>query len=95
MWVGKISTELVVSSMRPPNWNPPLELSPAEQKVVKRIRKAKLFVFLRHCRHQLFNDEFQQELATLFKDSTVGFCPVPKGAVSLSYNPTSLYGGIR
>ncbi len=32
--------------MRPPNWNPPLELSPAEQKVVKRIRKAKLFVFL-------------------------------------------------
>ena len=70
--------------MRPPNWNPPLELSPAEQKVVKRIRKAKLFVFLRHCRHQLFNDEFQQELATLFKDSTVGFCPVPPAQLALA-----------
>ena len=81
---GKISTELLVSSMRPPNWNPPLELSPTEQKVVKRIRKAKLFVFLRHCRHQLFNDEFQQELATLFKDSTVGFCPVPPAQLALA-----------
>jgi Transposase DDE domain len=33
--------------MRPSVWNPPIELSLVEEKVVKRIRKAKLFVFLR------------------------------------------------
>ena len=70
--------------MRPPNWNPPVELSTAEQKVVKGIRKAKLFVFLREIRHQLFNDEFQEELATLFKDSTVGKCPVPPAQLALA-----------
>lgn len=74
----------VVSSMRPPNWKPPVELSPAEQKVVKRIRKAKLFVFLREIRHQLFNEEFQEELATFFKDSTVGKCPIPPAQLALA-----------
>ncbi len=70
--------------MRPPNWKPPVELSPAEEKVVKRIRKAKLFVFLREIRHQLFNDEFQQELAAFFKDSTVGKCPIPPAQLALA-----------
>lgn len=32
--------------MRPLVWNPPVELSAKEEKVAKRIRKAKLFVFL-------------------------------------------------
>lgn len=61
-----------------------MELSPAEEKVVKRIRKAKLFVFLREIRHQLFNDEFQQELAAFFKDSTVGKCPIPPAQLALA-----------
>jgi hypothetical protein len=34
--------------MRPALWQPPVECSPAEQKIVTRIRRAKLFVFLRH-----------------------------------------------
>ncbi len=38
--------------MRPETWNPPIELSIKEEKVVKRIRKAKLFVFLRQIRHE-------------------------------------------
>lgn len=70
--------------MRPPNWKPPVELSTAEQRVVLGIRKAKLFVFLRENRHELFNDEFQEELATLFKDSTVGKCPVPPAQLALA-----------
>lgn len=74
----------VVSSMRPPNWNPPVELSVAETHVVKRIRKAKLFAFLRAIRHQLFNDEFQAELGILFKDSSVGKCPVPPAQLALA-----------
>lgn len=70
--------------MRPSNWNPPVELSPTEKKVVKGIRKAKLFVFLREIRHQLFNASFQEELSNLFKDSTVGKCPIPPAQIALA-----------
>ena len=69
--------------MRPSFWNPPIELSLAEEKVVKRIRKAKLFVFLRQIRHELFDSDFQLELATIFKDSSVGLCPVPPAQLAL------------
>ena len=70
--------------MRPFVWNPPIELSPKEEKVAKRIRKAKLFVFLRQIRHVLFDAEFQTELATVFKDSTVGLCPVSPAQLALA-----------
>jgi len=62
--------------VRPPHWHPPIELSPLEKKVVSRIRGAKLFIFLRQVRHELFDAQFQMELATLFKDSSMGLCPV-------------------
>ncbi len=70
--------------MRPGNWHPPIELSPAEATVIARIKRAKLFTFLRHNRHELFNDQFQTELATLFKDSTVGQSPVPPAQLALA-----------
>jgi hypothetical protein len=50
--------------MRPPLWHPLVELSTAEHAIIKRIRRAKLFVFLRQHRHELFADAFQQELMT-------------------------------
>jgi hypothetical protein len=40
--------------MRPELWQPPVECSPAEQKVLARIRCAKLFVFLLQYRHEIF-----------------------------------------
>ena len=70
--------------MRPPYWNPPIELSELEQSIISRIKRAKLFIFLRYNRHHLFNDEFQLELATIFKDSTVGHCPVPPAQLALA-----------
>jgi len=70
--------------MRPPTWNPPIELSAQEQKVAKRIRSAKLFLFLRKIRHQLFDREFQEELSSLFKDSTVGKCPIVPAQIALA-----------
>ncbi len=70
--------------MRPLVWNPPVELSAKEEKVAKRIRKAKLFVFLRQIRHVLFDAEFQTELATVFKDSSVGLSPVPPAQLALA-----------
>lgn len=70
--------------MRPLLWQPPLDLSPAEQAIVKRVRRAKLFVFLRYHRHALFADAFQQELATLYKDAPQGQPPVPPAQLALA-----------
>lgn len=58
--------------MRPPPWSPPVELSPSEQAIVKRIRRAKLFVFLREWRHELFDAAFQEELAAAYAASGLG-----------------------
>jgi hypothetical protein len=52
--------------MRPRAWHPPVEPSAAEQnviKLIKLIKRAKLFVFLRLYRHELFDEAFQAELA--------------------------------
>jgi transposase len=70
--------------MRPRLWHPPIELSLAEHTIIKRIRRAKLFVFLRHYRHELFADAFQQDLATLYKESNQGYPPVPPAQLALA-----------
>ena len=45
-------------------WNPPIALTPEEQKIVARTRKArKFFVFLRERRHALLDADFQHPLA--------------------------------
>ena len=58
--------------MQPSIWTPPVDLSVLEQQIVKRIKRAKLFVFLRHHRHTLFDAAFQQELAAMYKDAPAG-----------------------
>jgi Transposase domain (DUF772) len=63
-------------TMRPVQWKPPIELSATEQVIVKRIRRAKLFIFLREHRHEVFDPAFQEELASLYQDSARGQPPV-------------------
>src|SRR5262245_49018864 len=70
-------------AMRPPVWQPPVALSPAEQSIVARIRRAKLFVFLRQRRHELCTDAFQAELATIFRDRPKGQPPIPPAQLAL------------
>ena len=70
--------------MRPPLWHPPVELSTAEHAIIKRIRRAKLFVFLRQYRHALFADAFQQELLRLYQDHPQGPPPVPPAPRALA-----------
>ncbi len=70
--------------MRPLLWQPPVNLSPSEEAIVTRIRRAKLFVFLRHHRHALFSEPFQQELATLYKEAPQGQPPVPPAQLALA-----------
>jgi hypothetical protein len=61
-----------------------VELSASEEVIIKRIKRAKLFTFLRLNRLDIFNDEFQEELATIFKDSTFGYSPVPPAQLALA-----------
>lgn len=70
--------------MRPNVWSPPVEPSEAEQSIMERIKRAKLFTFLRRVRRELFSDAFQQELATLYKDSPEGNPPVPPALPALA-----------
>ncbi|HEX5297360.1 MAG TPA: IS1182 family transposase [Streptosporangiaceae bacterium] len=70
--------------MRPVVWRPPAELSPAELAVIKAVRRARLFVFLRLHRHELLDEPFQAELAEAYADSPKGQPPVPPARLALA-----------
>ena len=81
--------------MQPSPWQPPVELSVQEEQIVKKIRKAKLFVFLRHHRHELLNEAFRAAnwRACIAKQSAGNpRCPSNAGART---HPASIYGGLR
>jgi Transposase DDE domain/Transposase domain (DUF772) len=61
-----------------------VEPSPAEQAVIGAVRRAKLFVFLRGHRHELFDEVFQLELARAYVDSPKGQPPVPPAQLALA-----------
>jgi Transposase DDE domain/Transposase domain (DUF772) len=70
--------------MRPARWDPPVALSSTEAAIVKRIRRAKLFVFLRAHRHELFDAALQDELGTVYADSPFGHPPCPPAQLALA-----------
>jgi hypothetical protein len=70
--------------MHPLPWQPPLELSQTEQTIVKRVKRAKLIVFLREHRHEVFNAAFQEELSGLYRDSKRGQPPIPPAQLALA-----------
>jgi hypothetical protein len=70
--------------MQPLLWQPPVEFSMQEEHIVKRIRKAKLFVFLRQHRHLLFDETFQEELANLYRKGERGRPPVVPALLALA-----------
>jgi hypothetical protein len=48
-------------------WNPPVELSPEEKRIARVLKRiGKFYVFLRETRHELFDEEFQRELAMAY-----------------------------
>ncbi len=70
--------------MQPTIWKPSIELSKPEEQILGRIRRAKLFVFLRQHRHELFDESFQQELATLYRPSERGHPPIAPAQLALA-----------
>jgi len=66
-------------------WNPPIELTPEEQKIAKRTQKArKFFVFLRERRHELLDAAFQETLAKTYSPDPGGKAPVDAGILALA-----------
>ena len=70
--------------MQPSLWQPRVELSEQEEQIVRRIRKAKLFVFLRQHRHELCDKAFQQDLASLYREAARGQPPVAPAMLALA-----------
>ncbi len=66
-------------------WNPPIPLSPEEQKIAARTQKArKFFVFLRRIRHELLDADFQTTLAQSYHATPGGKAPVEAGVLALA-----------
>jgi Transposase DDE domain/Transposase domain (DUF772) len=65
-------------------WQPPVAPSRLEQEVMKRVKRARLFVWLREHRHELFDEDFQGELAQMYQDKPVGQPPVPPAQLGLA-----------
>jgi len=63
---------------------PPANLSAQEEQLVTRIQHAKLVVFLRHHRHELFDEAFQQELANLYQPNKRGHPPIAPAQLALA-----------
>lgn len=61
--------------MKVPCWEPPVEMSKFEERLVKRMKARHLFEFLRKHRHLLFDEAFQTELAAMYADSPRGRVP--------------------
>jgi hypothetical protein len=61
-----------------------VEPSRAEETILKAIKRAKLFVFLRLHRHELFDETFQDELAGMYDDVAKGHPPVPPAQLALA-----------
>lgn len=63
-------------------WKVPAELSPNEQRLVRRMRrKSKFYVFLREIRGELFDEAFQKELAAAYRPR--GQDPVPPALLAM------------
>lgn len=66
-------------------WKPPVEPTRQEQFLLKRLdRVRKLFGFLRLHRHALFDDAFQEDLASMYRRSGAGKPALPPARLAMA-----------
>ncbi len=66
-------------------WRPRTDYTGQEKVLRRRLtRTGKLFGFLRDCRRELFSDEFQAELESMYRDSGAGRDPVPPALLAMA-----------
>lgn len=65
-------------------WQPRKELTRKEEIIIKHSRRTrKLFVFLRMQREVIFDDSFQDELATMYRQTNAGLPPLPPAFLAM------------
>jgi hypothetical protein len=65
-------------------WNPRQTYTKQEEWLMRRLgRTRKLFAFLRAHRHELFDDAFQAELETMYRDTGAGKPAVPPALLAM------------
>jgi hypothetical protein len=66
-------------------WRPRTDYTRQEQVLRRRLtRTGKLFGFLRDHRRELFDDEFQEELESMYRDTGAGRDPVPPAILAMA-----------
>ncbi|HEY3354371.1 MAG TPA: IS1182 family transposase [Polyangia bacterium] len=66
-------------------WSPSRTFTRQEQFIMKRLKRTrKLFAFLREVRHELFDDAFQAELETMYRDTGAGKPPLPPAVLAMA-----------
>ncbi len=59
------------------HWEPRLTYTTQEKYLIKRLKRTKkLFAFLRNHRHEIFDDAFQKELTSMYRDNGAGKVPI-------------------
>jgi hypothetical protein len=65
-------------------WDPRVEPTSREKQILKRLKRhRRLFSFLRLHRHELLDARFQDELATMYRNSGAGSSPTPPALLCL------------
>jgi Transposase DDE domain/Transposase domain (DUF772) len=65
-------------------WNPRQTYTKQEEWLMRRLgRTRKLFAFLRAHRHELFDEAFQSELESMYRDTGAGKAPVPPALLAM------------
>ncbi len=65
-------------------WSPPIETSAAEERILGRCAKRKIFIFLRRHRHQLFDAEFQAQLCSMYDERERGLPRLPPALLCMA-----------
>ncbi|HEU4401577.1 MAG TPA: IS1182 family transposase, partial [Candidatus Polarisedimenticolia bacterium] len=66
-------------------WRPSATVTMQEQFILKRLEKRrKLFAFLRRHRDEIFDDAFQAELESMYRDTGAGKEPVPPALLAMA-----------
>jgi hypothetical protein len=66
-------------------WHPRTTYTKQEEMLLRRLRRSrKLFAFLRNHRRELFDDEFQAELAGMYRNTGAGKPPVPPALLAMA-----------
>lgn len=74
-------------------WRPREDFTKQEETLLRRLRRTrKLFAFLRDCRHELFDEAFQSELESMYRDTGAGASPVAPALLAMATLLQSYHG---